>query len=370
VEDNRCTVPFTEPFTVRLQDRHVTACCKLPEHYFDVSSKLLTPKIIELRKSILNNERHPDCASCWKKDDENGLSYRRHASRHIRFPLDWNEDTWKTLDPYQSVKSIQIAFSNKCQMMCVYCHPRISSMWEDSAEKFSIYENRRIAIHHLPEVDLNKILDTEELMYIGITGGEPMLELPAIKFLEELEPNNNRRMAITTNLSYGNVVFNKLLGIIDRHKHIDVMSSIDSIEKTPSRKYLNWDLWKKNFEILVEGFPERHKLFPDIRIGVIITVNILTYKDIQSVIEYILSFRRKGINPVFIINPVDDDNIVSLRSGRLDPNFSIQLSDEDAKYLTKPEKIRIDAFNKFIKGCTVDEELEKCSQKFLNEYLE
>jgi wyosine [tRNA(Phe)-imidazoG37] synthetase (radical SAM superfamily) len=368
-EDNRCTVPFFGAFTVRLQERYVTSCCRVLAKPFNESTGLLIPEIIELRKSILKNERNEQCATCWKRDDEHGLSHRRRHSKHFANPKFW-ETYWQKLNPTDPVIAVEVTFSNKCQLMCAYCGPGISKMWENAQDNFSIFKNNKIEVQYSTDVSLNDVVDVDKLKFIGVTGGEPMLEPMVIDFLEKLEPNMNRNMAIITNLSYGDAVFDKLVDITERHKRIDVITSLDFFGENPTRKYLNWELWKKNFDTLVSKLPERNKIASESRVGIIITISRLNYNQVQPIIEYILSYRKQGIkNLFFVLNTLDDGNIISLRSGRLDTDFSVQLSEEDTKYLSEYESNSISSYNKFIKDAVVDEELKKASEIFLNEYL-
>ncbi len=368
IKDNRCTLPFTGLHVLNLKNHTFAACCRTQHDPIDKSTGLLTTSLIELRKSVINNERNPQCALCWERDDKTSMSWRRLQSQHFVNPAYW-VNKWDTLDLYQPVGKIEIVFSNKCQLMCIYCNPIVSSMWQDSqnnfSEKFKPYETNL-----KPAIDIKDIVDVSKLMGISITGGEPMMESACIDFLMELEPDMDRSFTIITNLSYGDATFNALLDIIERHKRVSIAVSLDAIGENITRKYLNWDLWKRNFEKLVNGLNDRRKLYPDIMLIVVITVTLLNYKNIQSIIEYIVSFRKQGIEHIsFGINPVADNSLVSLKSGRLDPSFSIQLQQEDAKYLNIREQKQIIGFNELINNTILDIDLEKSTQEYLQEYF-
>jgi hypothetical protein len=205
---------------------------------------------------------------------------------------------------------------------------------------------------------------------LTISGGEPMMEQACIDFLQTLEPNHNRHMGIVTNLSYGNAVFNTLIDILNRHGRMATAVSLDSMGENKTRKYLNWDLWQSNFEKLISNFSVRKKIFTDIHIGVIITVTILNYMDVQGILEYIISFRKKGIIGLrFAINIVDSNILGSLRSGEIDPNFCLKLNDEDLKYITNEEKILIGNFVEFIKGTTLNKDLQISTEEYFREYF-
>jgi molybdenum cofactor biosynthesis enzyme MoaA len=326
---------------------------------------ILTQKFIELRQSILNNERNSQCESCWERDDNTNMSPRR-TSQHLKNPEVW-KNKWETLDLYQPVNSLIVTFSNKCQMMCIYCSPQVSSMWEDSQHRLPFK-----GIKHRPDIEqpkkLEELADMSKVTGLTISGGEPMMEQACIDFLQTLEPNHNRHMGIVTNLSYGNAVFNTLIDILNRHGRMATAVSLDSMGENKTRKYLNWDLWQSNFEKLISNFSVRKKIFTDIHIGVIITVTILNYMDVQGILEYIISFRKKGIDIRFSIHPIDSKQMGSMASGRLDPTLTIQLGN-DEQYLSDRERWMIDSFNKLIIGTILDTELEKLTQEYFKEYF-
>lgn len=354
-EDNRCTVPFDGRSRIVLHTNSASGCCKTPLYPIDHDTGVLTKELIELRTSIVNNERSPQCINCWKIDDEGGPSYRRRHSTHFGKLIDWNK-----LDIYQPVRNIEVLFSNKCQMMCVYCSSDISSMWEN-------YDNKHnpikiVAYKHTRK--LEEIIDVSNLRVILFSGGEPLLEPECVDFIMKLPYEKTRELSIVTNLSYGSNVFDTLKNIIHCHPSIFVVCSLDSLGENLNRKYLNWDLWKKNFEELIYIKP---------RGGIIIniTVTILNYKDVQGIIEYILDLRKIGISDLsFNINPIETGSRTSLASGRLDSEYSIQLSDSNDKYLTKKEKALISSYNLLLRKVEYSDSLAEETNRFLENYLE
>jgi MoaA/NifB/PqqE/SkfB family radical SAM enzyme len=323
---------------------------------------ILTKEIKELRASIINNERNHQCKGCWEVDDLGGPSNRRRQSTHFKKEIEWDK-----LDVNQPFTAAEIVFSNKCQMMCLYCNSEISSMWEDFEVKNSI---RRIEVKPTTP-KLETILDVSKLKEILITGGEPLLEPEVIYFLMRLPSDPERVLSITTNLSYGKSVFESLKNIIKRHKNIAITCSLDSMGENINRKYLNWDLWKRNFEQLVEELQERRHEFPAAAVGIIVTVTILNYKDVRDIIGYMIELRKKGFRKIwFTINPIDLHSIASLASGKLDPDYKIELPQQDYdKYLSPKERDSVDAYNRLLKNVIYDKSLEEKTKPFIEAYL-
>jgi uncharacterized Fe-S cluster-containing radical SAM superfamily protein len=366
--DNRCTIPFEGSFLLRLHVGSMTPCCKIRER--PLKNSILTDIVPELRQAVLNNERHTECMQCWRQEDSGQLSYRQLNSKHLSNREVW-DNKWSTLSLYQPVDSITLIFSNKCQLMCVYCDPSTSSMWEDTGDRFIKFKNKFTSDIESYDIDkLKTLIDITKLKTIIISGGEPMLGKECIRFLQELEPSSDRTITIITNLSYGNSTMNTLLSILQRHGNTCVAASLDSIGENISRKYLNWELWNSNFKCLISDMIERRKTYSNARLIVIITVSILNYDKVQPIIEYILDFRKQGIEGIsFNINPLRDGNICSLFSGETDPDKCVNLDKSYSMYLTPKEFLMIENLNRLIKDDRKRDELEKNTDEFLLEYL-
>jgi MoaA/NifB/PqqE/SkfB family radical SAM enzyme len=362
--DNRCLLPFNGRSQVLLHKNTVSACCKTPQYPIDPVTGILTPQLVELRKSVIDNERNIQCKNCWEIDDQGGPSYRRH-SKHFTEKIEWEK-----LDPYQPVEHVELSFSNKCQMMCVYCSSLNSTMWEDSISKFSKFKNY-IFDNSIVPPKVQDVLEINKLKEIYITGGEPLLEQECIKFLMELPFDGNRKITVITNLSYGPATFKVLQDIILKHRNLTVLSSLDAVGENLNRKYLNWELWKSNFKNLADNLQERIIDFPKIYLAVNVTVTILSYKEVQGVIEYILDYRKDGYKGItFDINPIANNQESSLQSGVIDPNYSLELSDKYKKILSKREKDSIIMFNDMLRNVKYNPELYKRTEVFLKEYFE
>ena len=377
--NNRCSLPFDGASQVKLHTGTVATCCKTPavpiidnslltkellELRTDViDNSLLTKELLELRTDVKNNIRNDQCASCWKIDDAGGPSFRRRFSKH-------NGVDWDKFDIHRPVKNIEISFSDKCQMMCAYCYPGVSTMWNDSAKDFAKFKSY---IPIIPEnrVDINQLANIDELEEINITGGEPMLEDRCIDFLLNLRFNPVRRLRMITNLSYGPAVFKKLEEIINRHPNISIYPSLDQIGDNPSRKYFNWFLWESNFKNLLHGLRDRQQHYADVTLAVKCVVSMLNYDRLQELVEYILSVRQQGFtNVTFDLNPLTDETVVSLCSGNIDNTKKIQLDVGLYNLLTTREKLLISRINKLIENTVVNPEMAKLTTDFLTKYNE
>jgi uncharacterized radical SAM superfamily Fe-S cluster-containing enzyme len=363
VQDNRCSIPFTGLPQIHLYDGSVSPCCKVQSSPIDPVTGVLNKKFIELRQDIKDNRRNGQCAACWKIDDAGGPSYRRRHSSHFKTPLDWDN-----LDVRQPIVNAEIAFSNKCQLMCVYCYPTVSSMWEDQQSRFIKFKG--IAVRPAEPYKIHNVLDVNLLKNVQVTGGEPMLDQDCVDFMMSLPFDEGRYISIITNLSYGSAVLAKLNDIVTRHPNTVLMCSLDAVGENPTRKYLNWDLWNRNFKTIIDGLQERRIQFPNVNIIIKFTMNIMNYMNVRDIMEYVLKYRLDGYKGVtFDINPISKDNLTSMESGVIDKSACIEIDNRLQTLLNSQELNTILQFNKFLQNVEFDSELERRTNEFLKEYL-
>ena len=339
--NNRCTVPFFGPFQFFVDRQTVTPCCNIRSSEIDSTNGIITADIVSLRKSMLANERHELCAKCWSISDSGGPSMRSRFSEH-------NTVDWTTLSVDQNPHKVELTFSNKCQMQCIYCGPQSSVLWENTLET-----------EHQGSKDITPILNILKnitLKEIVVTGGEPMLDENCIDFLLNLDFDPNRKIFFVTNLSYGNKTFNRLLDIINHHPNITIACSIDNIGDNVSRKYLNWELWDRNFRRLVDNLQIRRELYPTAIVSTKITLSMFNYNKISDIFRYVLSFRKQKLKGVtFALGSVGANELSSLNSIQVDKNYRVDLSTEDIELLNDYEKSLIKLINSMIENSKFNE---------------
>jgi organic radical activating enzyme len=369
-QDNRCTIPFEGSHLLNLHNNTIAPCCKIKPYPMGDSKTVLIDEFIQLRQAILRNEKHPACSQCWRRESSSAISHRILHSKHLKEPEEW-KDKWNTMGLQDPVTTITVVFSNKCQMMCSYCYPGISSMWEAEASRFVKFKGNFHSINTDNKLNrLTELVDISSLRGIIISGGEPMLDKECVTFLLEITPDVKRRVSIITNLSYGKKTMDTLLSVIDRHKNMHVAVSLDAIGENISRKYFNWELWEHNFKILISNLSDRRKIYPDSFVIVFIAVSILNYMSVQGIIEYVISLRKQGVEGIKLeFNVIAEGTLCSLSSGEIDNKSCINLSDTDKLYLAAGEEKMIENLNKLMQNNKRNAMLEKDTKEFLLEYM-
>lgn len=354
---NRCTVPFFGPFQFFVDRQTVTPCCNIKSSTINNPNGILTDDIVSLRKSMIANERHEFCAKCWSITDNGGPSMRSRFSMHDKMHIDWN-----TMSIDHLPHKVELTFSNKCQMQCIYCGPQSSVLWENSLKT-----NHQGSKDITPIID---ILNSLTLSEIVVTGGEPMLDENCIDFLLNLNFDPTRKIFFVTNLSYGNKTFDKLLDIIKRHPNIILTCSIDDIGDNISRKYLNWELWDRNFRRLVDNLQIRKESYPAASVNTKITLSMFNYNKIGNIFRYVLSFRKQNLKGVTVaLGSVGATELASLNSTQVDRNYRVDLSVQDIDLLNYYEKSLINSINSMIKNSKFNESQAKESVIFFKRHL-
>ena len=243
----------------------------------------------EIRLSQLNNEKHPSCHICWIRDaaaKKSGVysNSMRMSRSFVQFPkYDTNHKTVRLENAHlnitntgkvaKSLVSLDIRFSNLCNMKCIMCSPSYSNLWYEDwikinntnkftlgLKEFSIEgdDKKTTNMPHWYETqkwwdEFDKI--KKDLVHIYVTGGEPFLVPAHGKLLDILIENNlakNITLEYDTNLS---VINNK---IIDRFAHFKKIELRISCDDTKERYELI--RFPGKFQLLVDNLATLRKI--------------------------------------------------------------------------------------------------------------
>ena len=164
-----------------------------------------------IRLQVLNDERPPECAPCFKLEDQGVESLRQ---RHIKGEIPearinlYNPPLQEIL-PFE-IPTMEIKLNNLCNLKCRMCNPTDSTSWNDweQVEEFYDKENNFIAgnirkLNLVKKPYLDKFEDNpnwwdsfEKLLpyfrRVEFAGGEPLMDPQHYRILDMLKPYGHR----------------------------------------------------------------------------------------------------------------------------------------------------------------------------------
>ena len=231
-----------------------------------------TKEKLEARQRMLEGKwPGKGCEHCKNIEDAGGFSDRQ---LHLKHPgilpppeLETNE-TAINVTP----RTLEIYFSNLCNLKCMYCTPSFSSSINTENAKFGQFSKDGIVIpgkisitpdHALLKEKLFTWLEhnIDKLHKILILGGEPFIQPETEKLFDFLETKKLPDLTIVafSNLTVEHNKFKKRLSRLQKLKddksieQIQIVGSIDCWGEQAAyiRNGLNLELFEKNFEFLV-----------------------------------------------------------------------------------------------------------------------
>lgn len=179
----------------------------------------------DIRKNMISNTPSESCRGCYKKE-EYGRSPRNSFS-----PLfNVSRETVSVDSSISDITSVDIRFSNLCNLACRMCGPALSSKLAQEIDTINNETKKYIPIKKVEwDADLEQILKNAEYVYFA--GGEPLLMPEHNKWLLWLAENNpNASLRYSTNgtvLKYKDTDF---LEVWKKFKVVKVAVSVDGID--------------------------------------------------------------------------------------------------------------------------------------------
>ena len=182
---------------------------------------LLGHKNITKQQNITNNAPALGCHTCY--DLEHGKPGIDIISDRIFYIREFKRTP---LDTYRvnnfDLQTIDVRWTNLCNLACVYCSADFSSRW---ADELNVQIDTPTAQQH---ADFKEYIfkHARKLKHVYLAGGEPLLMKDNLDLLKQLNPNVNLR--INTNLSKVDTgVFDAVCGF----KNVHWTVSVETVEE-------------------------------------------------------------------------------------------------------------------------------------------
>lgn len=255
----------------------------------------------------MNNNQWPtnSCAYCKNIEDNDGVSDRIKQIEFIKQSNDIDLIPKELIvNPNAvdvSLTMLEVYFSNRCNMSCLYCGPQLSSKWVKEDKKFGkhnvlwdqndiLYKERLLKFWEwLDQIYLN-------LRVLNILGGEPFYQeelIQCIEFLRSRPANKKLKLSIFSNLKISKNRLDKILSLLkqlhddQKIESIKIICSIDcwGTEQEYVRVGMNINQWEKNFLYLLNDMPW-------INLSIASTINSLSIKTMSTLYEKINEYNK------------------------------------------------------------------------------
>lgn len=276
--NNFCAYPFMH--TDIEVDGSARGCCKavplvapdgkeLNIKNFTLEEIWNHPTYVDFRQHFLDNKKHPSCYQCWSQP----VPKRSHR---VKESLRENIGADKIVKEFMetgSVSNPQIRYleirpGNVCNLKCRICSYEFSSSWskdsyqlEDVVEPYKESDQfKQIAKCDWFDSDeiWENVAGLEGLEYINFLGGEPLMALKHIDFLEKLlKTVDPKKIKIGYNTNGTQKLTQRHLDILKKFDNVQFVISTDDIGKRMEyqRKGAVWKENEANIDLLIsQGF--------------------------------------------------------------------------------------------------------------------
>ena len=244
-----CNSPWTSIFLEPNGD--VRSCCAGNWNYGNINDApieeiLANPEVAKLKQEILDGTIPQYCYGCAQQEKNSGLSQRSYFKNFELIDTDINKFDLQSLD---------IRWSNLCNLACIYCDFDYSSEWQKikSIPISSTKNSNHGSL--LKYIDTNK----EKISSIILAGGEPLLQKQNIQLLETLD--DSVKIELITNLSF-KLEGTKVYELLKKRSKVSWSLSFDSMNEqyNYTRHKADWNQFYENLKLLKRDKPLGHEL--------------------------------------------------------------------------------------------------------------
>ena len=289
----KCYAPFYNVY-LRASSQESRVCCTANGHHRpadnSISETFNNPLAQEIREAMLNNEYHPTCHECKKREDL-GLSndrdmydvWYRNSSVDLPEPaLEMPEPYWADLRP-----------SNLCNLKCRMCYP------DNSTEVAREYQDLNWPVQQeLTQRKHYELPVYDSVVNLKLLGGEPTLQTEIEAQLKQLAQQEHSYLNITTNASSVSQ-FKQWETLFKSIAQVNFNISVDGTEeyyeyiRTPAR----WDRFENAVNYLNNNQLAKYRTL----IGFNYCLQAWNFSDYVRTIQWIEQYKPQSIT----VNMVD-----------------------------------------------------------------
>ena len=304
----------------------------------------------DIRKAMMNGERHPECIRCHTEEDA-GMTSRRMLENKLWIKGGWNqikeEDkfTWEyllenthedgTIDTDAIGNSFfDLRFGNLCNLKCRMCGPTDSSMWYDEQVKLwgDTYKDSHGTVKlipnakgkHVPEVNVYDWHESESyweqmenhiphIKKLYIVGGEPFMIDQHYAFLQKcVDQGYAKDMVVEYNSNITNIP-QRAWDIWKHFRRIGIGASIDAIGD------LNYYIrYPSHFKKIWENLNKLSSADGNFKIWYATTISVYNVYTLPEMLEFIITNTLPRVNdddmkPIMSPHPLHGPHFLNIR---------------------------------------------------------
>lgn len=276
---NFCVGPFSE---VRINTDGIMNFCHAADQSMTVMDENITNLTVDqyfcghsssaaqARQSLSQGQSLPNCHICYKNEKNGLLSFRqRHNLQAAIFQkkdfLPSVQEAWPRISNWRKPRFYHVSLSNLCNMACMMCHPRYSSMlahlhqktgmWPDGADVLKDWTRDTAAwdgfVRHL--------LDNPDIACLHFMGGEPMYHKRFVELLDVLIEHKHCDFGLTV-VTNGSIHNTEILHRLQHFRDVQIEISIESLDS--SNDYIRWPSSYREIRKNIEAYlAERNERF-------------------------------------------------------------------------------------------------------------
>lgn len=258
---------------------------------------------VQLRKDLRNGVKNELCKGCWYAQDNGAKSYRQVMGRDYKHDLIASD----RLVPM----NIELKFSNLCNLRCIMCNSKCSSLWEDeqplSDDMFGSVRGKEVSEKVLQYIDDNY----DQIKIIRMFGGEPVLHKQFNDVFDLIlsKPDGAKKeISFSTNMFYNETYRKKfednMMKCYEMGHTFFFRFSIDGVGDQGEyvRENMNWKRFEENLISFLDKFAHLPN-FGRIRCNIALNVTNIVYLD--KIMQYIDDLGYDIVEPHYnyVANP-------------------------------------------------------------------
>ena len=259
-----------------------------------VNEYATSTELAEIKHSLLNNKKIPECSTCWSQESRGGISKRQRDNQTYKNIFDYRFK--KNLEePNSSFVEYYVRLGNHCNLRCTSCNDQLSTGWISEKKKFNLSHSPVIEITSADPIWQHLRDHAKDIASIEFIGGEPFMmntgeQRDLFKYFVESGHARHIKLKYNTN---GTRMPTEQIEFWNEFNNIELNVSMDGVRNR--FEYLRFPAVWSEFDANLTEYKELAKKLPNLKLTVIHTLSIFNIGYVQETIDYCI---KKEI-PVF-----------------------------------------------------------------------